>query len=142
MTALTTFTHFLTFWPKGCNSAPSHGNKGGGGSPALTQNRWLGTWRASPHVCIRIQPRCPPPRSPQLRGQPSVISRPASPLLIWEGWGVGWGGDLQAYTKASSKVTDCVLPRTLSLRSTRWGGLTEFPRPRNGDGHPGWEYMT
>lgn len=22
------------------------------------------------------------------------------------------------------------------------GGPTEFPRPRNGDDHPGWEYMT
>lgn len=44
--------------------------------------------------------------------QPSVISHPASQY---------WLGVLEAYPEANSQVTDCVLPRTLSLHSTQEG---------------------
>lgn len=73
MTALTAFTHFLTFWPKGCNTVPSHGefspyvlriNGPVAGGPSLTSASGFSPMSAAP--------------SPQRRGQPSVISRPAS----------------------------------------------------------------
>lgn len=106
----------------------------------LTHNKLVTAWRAghqqaSPHVCIRIQPTvCRPARlsSVQLCGQPSDDKSPSQPVLI--------GGPRGLYKGKEGGDWLCFTENIITPLNA--GGPTEFPRPRNGDDHPGWEYMT
>lgn len=91
--------------------------------PHLTSASGCSPLSAAPLGSAQLSSALRPARDDKSPSQPVLIGGPRG---LYKG---KEGGDWLCFTE------NIITPLNA-------GGPTEFPRPRNGDDHPGWEYMT